>query len=569
MTPIPNSRHQTNSVKADRAATSVKPVSDTFSQDDPLKQTQSLDSPDSPLNSQLDVPLSSLGTRLDQYLDQHLDYWTIAQLCPVGIFRTDAQGNCLYVNQRWCEISGLTAAEAIQGEWSQAVHPDDLDRLVREWQDATESQSAFRSEYRFCRSDGLITWVLGQAVAEIDNQGELAGYIGTITDITDRKQAEAAHLESEERFRATFEQAAVGIAHVDLEGRWLRVNQRFCKIVGYSKEELLQRRYQDMTHPDDLEADFVCVHQLIAGQAPTCVLEKRYLRKDGTPVWIDLTVSLVTHGAASQNPGQQYFLAVIQEITARKQAELALQERAAELEALTMMLTRTTALVEKRNQELDQFAYVASHDLKAPLRAIANLSEWLEEDLAGQLPPDNEQQLRLLRGRVHRMEALINGLLEYSRVGRIEATAETVDVNALLAEVVDTIAPPSTFTIDIAAMPTFTTKALLLRQVFTNLISNAIKHHDRSDGRVSVTVKDQGTEYEFAIADDGPGIDPEYHQKIFTIFQTLEARDTKENTGIGLSIVKKILETEGGTIRVESQEGYGSTFFFTWKKRLT
>lgn len=256
-------------------------------------------------------------------------------------------------------------------------------------------------------------------------------------------------------------------------------------------------------------------------------------------------------------------------ITKTKQAEQSLQQRTEELTRLTTSLMQTTALLQKRNQELDQFAYVTSHDLKAPLRAIASLSEWIEEDLADQIPQENQYQMRLLRGRVRRMEALINGLLEYSRVGRSQTKIFPVNVGSLLKEVIDSLAPPSTFTIEVApGMPILTTKRLPLQQVFSNLIGNGIKHHDRADGYVKISVEDKGKFYEFAISDDGPGIAPEYHEKIFVIFQTLEARDRKENTGIGLSLVKKIVETEGGTISIESTEDAGSTFRFTWLKQL-
>jgi signal transduction histidine kinase len=254
-------------------------------------------------------------------------------------------------------------------------------------------------------------------------------------------------------------------------------------------------------------------------------------------------------------------------INQRQQAELTLQQRAEELTHLNKILAQTTAILQKRNQELDQFAYIASHDLKAPLRAIASLSEWLEEDLGDQLPPDNQHQMHLLRGRVRRMEALINGLLEYSRVGRIHTESSLVNVGVLLQEVIDSLQPPPTFVIDIPpGMPTLRTKRLLLQQVFANLIGNAIQHHSQPGGNVKISVQDQGMWYEFAVADDGPGIAPEYHDKIFVIFQTLESRDHRENTGIGLAIVKKIVETAGGTITLESFLGTGSTFRFTWPK---
>jgi light-regulated signal transduction histidine kinase (bacteriophytochrome) len=251
-----------------------------------------------------------------------------------------------------------------------------------------------------------------------------------------------------------------------------------------------------------------------------------------------------------------------------RQAENKLKARADELAKLnTVFFAKTNVTLENRNRELDQFTYVVSHDLKAPLRAIANLSEWLEEDLEDKLTEDTKKQMDLLRGRVHRMEALINGLLQYSRVGRIKGDLQTVDVGALLAEVLDSLDPPSEFTIKIEGeMPTLVTEPLPLQQVFINLISNAIKHHHRSDGKIIISVKEQEKFYQFAVADDGPGIAPEYHQKIFGIFQTLTARDLQENTGIGLSIVKKIIEHQGGKIRVESTVGQGTTFYFTWPR---
>ena len=172
--------------------------------------------------------------------------------------------------------------------------------------------------------------------------------------------------------------------------------------------------------------------------------------------------------------------------------------------------------------------------------------------------------MNLLRGRVHRMEALINGLLQYSRVGRLETPNSLVSVGDLLAEVVDSLAPTS-ITIEIAPMPTFVTQRLPLQQVFTNLISNAIKHHPRMDGKVRIFVQNLESFYEFVVADDGAGIAPQYHEKIFGIFQTLEPRDKSENTGIGLAIVKKIVESQGGSISLESQEGQGATFRFTWR----
>lgn len=411
--------------------------------------------------------------------------------------------------------------------------------------------------------DRKTIWVDANKIPLTDGAGNVVGILGTFEDITERMHSEAALAESEQRFRATFEQAAVGMAQTTLEGRLIMVNQKLCEIVGYTREELLQMKFQDFTHPEDLKAELESLHQLLARNLETYAIEKRYICKDGMPVWVNLSVSLL------RDPGgNQTLMGVVEDITFRKQAEEALQGRAEELSRTTAILAKTTANLKKRNQELDQFAYVVSHDLKAPLRAIANLSSWIEEDLEDLLTEDTQHQMNLLRGRVHRMEALIEALLQYSRVGRVKSALETVSVASLLEDILDSLAPPASFTIEVEPeMPTLVTERLLLEQVFANLISNAIKHNHRQAGHVKISVKDLGDFYEFAVADDGPGIAPEYHEKVFVIFQTLEARDKVENTGIGLSLVKKTVETQGGTIKLTSQAGQGSTFSFTWPKQ--
>ncbi len=237
------------------------------------------------------------------------------------------------------------------------------------------------------------------------------------------------------------------------------------------------------------------------------------------------------------------------------------------LQRTNRKLERYTRELERSNRELDQFAYVVSHDLKAPLRGIINVSNWLEEDLAGSLQGDNLRQLQLLRNRTERMEALIDGILEYSRVMRVKPEPAEVDVRELLEEVVEDVGPPPGFEVRIGdGMPTLVTQRVRLQQVLTNLIGNGVKYHDRANGRVEVEVRDRGETYEFSVADDGPGIPEDCHEKIFRIFQTLVPRDTQESTGIGLAIVKKIVEEQGGKITVESREGRGSTFRFTWPK---
>lgn len=244
-----------------------------------------------------------------------------------------------------------------------------------------------------------------------------------------------------------------------------------------------------------------------------------------------------------------------------------LQERAIELKRANQKLAQALHRLNQRNQELDAFAYIVSHDLKAPLRGISNLSQWLVEDLQDQLPEDNQEQLRLIQQRVLRMEDLINGVLQYSRAGKQAVEILQVDVLQLLREVIDSLTPPSEFRVELPkTVPQLETQPILLKQVFANLISNAIKYHDRPDGCIQIRCQDQGERLQFTVADDGPGIAPENHQRIFDIFQTLASADKAKGTGLGLTIIKKIVEQQGGTVWVESDLNHGSAFSFTWPR---
>ncbi|QCR22988.1 ATP-binding protein [Pontibacter sp. SGAir0037] len=220
--------------------------------------------------------------------------------------------------------------------------------------------------------------------------------------------------------------------------------------------------------------------------------------------------------------------------------------------------------LQKMNRELDQFAYVVSHDLKAPLRAINNLAEWIQEDLTDP-DPDIQRNLELMRGRVLRMENLINGILDYSKIGRKKLPKTTFEVQQLISEIKDSVVCNSAVSIEIEnSLPRLTTEKILLEQVFTNFISNAIKYNDKPVPQVKIGCHTLNNWVEFYVEDNGPGIPKEFHNKVFGVFQTMEARDTKESTGIGLAIVKKIIDEKGGQIRLDSEEGKGCRFTFSW-----
>ena len=221
----------------------------------------------------------------------------------------------------------------------------------------------------------------------------------------------------------------------------------------------------------------------------------------------------------------------------------------------------------RSNQELQDFAHVAAHDLKVPLRGIGTLADWIASDYADQFDEQGRQQLGLLKRRVTRLTDLINGILHYSEIGRVTNRREIVDLGTLVPETIALLDPPAQIQVVVRAqLPAVVGEKVRLEQVFHNLIDNAIKYMDKPQGRIEIGCTDQGSVWQFGVTDNGPGIEERHFEKIFQMFQTLAPRDQCESTGIGLPIVKKIVELFGGRIWVESKPGVGTTFFFTLPK---
>jgi len=267
-------------------------------------------------------------------------------------------------------------------------------------------------------------------------------------------------------------------------------------------------------------------------------------------------------------------------VRAREEAQRIVEQQAAQLrlqtgslmqheEQLANQLVKSQQLAQAlraSNEELDQFAYATSHDLKAPLRGIINLSTFIEEDLGKDVPPGVKENLELLRGRARRLEALIEGILAYSRAGRVRTKVERVETEALVREVIELIAPPPACAITVKGpMPVLETERVPMQQVFMNLIQNAIKHGCPGGcGNVEVGFEANGEISRFYVRDQGPGIAPEFHERVFGVFQTLAPRDKVEGTGIGLAVVKKLIESRGGSVELASQVGEGASFRFAW-----
>jgi PAS domain S-box-containing protein len=384
-------------------------------------------------------------------------------------------------------------------------------------------------------------------------------YEDSLTSI--RNQAGALEA-GEIRYRSLIEAISEIVWSTDVDGQVVTELPDWGAFTGQSFDEYKGWGWLNAIHPEDQERTAITWTESVRERrlhADEHRLRRydgayRYMRVRGVPI-------LGEDGVVRE------WVGIHTDIDERKRAEEALAQRAEEQARLSDNLSATAVRLEERNRELEQFNYVVSHDLKAPLRAIGSLSEWIEEDLQDQLTDESRRNMDLLRARVYRLEALINGLLQYSRLGQAKLSFELVPVAELLTEVIDSLGPPSGFTVTVEPpMPVLTTDRMLLGQVFTNLIDNAITHHDRPQGQVKITVLEQENFYRFAVSDDGPGIDERFYEKIFAIFQTLEPRDKRESTGIGLALVKRIIERQGGQSWVVSEVGEGSTFYFTWPK---
>jgi signal transduction histidine kinase len=213
---------------------------------------------------------------------------------------------------------------------------------------------------------------------------------------------------------------------------------------------------------------------------------------------------------------------------------------------------------------LNDFAYVVSHDLKAPLRGISSLASWLVSDFADRLGPEGREHLLLISSRVTRLSGLIDAILAYSRAGRERSERLPLEQRPLVLNTIELLAPPAHVQVEVVGdLPALTMNAAKIVQVFQNLLSNAIDFIDKPEGRVRVQCEREGAFWRFCVTDNGPGIEPRHFERIFQLFQTLSSRDDLERTGVGLALVKKIVELEGGRVWLESEVGVGTTFFFT------
>jgi PAS domain S-box-containing protein len=402
------------------------------------------------------------------------------------------------------------------------------------------------------RNEVETTWLSVNTAFLRNVDGTSSGIVSTVSDITAARTQEAALRESEERFRHTVEYAEDGIANVSLDGNFLLVNRRLCEMLGRAEEELVGVSVKTVSHSEDRDITDEQRRQLRTGEKRSVHFEKRYLRRDGKPFWVGLTIGLVR----DQRGEPLYEIAVFNDITERKEAEQALKEAHEELK--------------RSNAELEQFAYVASHDLQEPLRMVSSYTQLLQRRYKEKFDGDANEFMGYIVDGATRMKQLIEDLLAYSRVGTKGKEFRPVEVEAALRRAIANLRAAiseSGASVSNDPLPTIMADDVQLAQLFQNLIGNALKFRSQSVPRIHVSVSERESEYEFAAADNGIGIEPQYFERIFMVFQRLHFKGEYPGTGIGLAICKKVVERHGGRIWVESKPGEGTTFRFTVPKR--
>jgi PAS domain S-box-containing protein len=429
------------------------------------------------------------------------------------------------------------------------VHPDDLLNIEDLEKRILITGKDFEINYRIVFPDGRVKHILDTGGPFLSDKGKILGIQGNVQDVTDLRIAENKINDKSKEIndiRFALDESSI-VTITDKDGILTYVNNKFCKISKFSIEELLgQYHYADVSQ---IHSERI-LHKiwLVVSKGKVWSGELQKIAKDGSYYWVQSTI--VPFLDANNEPYQ--YVSISTDITDKKLSEESLISALVDLE--------------KNNKELDQFAYVVSHDLKAPLRAINNLAEWIVEDMPD-MPEDVKNNLSLLRGRILRMENLINGVLDYSRIGRTKIVNESIDMNLMLSQVIETIVPPEGFEVSVQdGLPEIFSAKILVYQVFSNLISNAVKYSDKPIGKIACLYVELDNFHQFTVQDNGPGIAVEYRERVFGVFQTIEARDKKESTGIGLSIVKKIIEEKGGTIYIESEDDKGTSFIFTLPK---
>lgn len=464
---------------------------------------------------------------------------------PTAMLMVGRDGRIVLANAEAERLFGYRRSELVGGELQRLVpdrfrsrHPDFRESFFG--QPSSRAMGAGRNLFALRKDGTEVPVEIGLNPIETD---EGSFVLSSIVDISERKAAQA-------RFRIAVEASPSGVVMVDAQGRIVLANAETARMFGYAESELVGRSIDELVPSRhaaghrQLRVGYMAeptVRSMGAGR------DLHGRRKDGTefPVEVGLNPIDTSDG--------RLVLSTIVDITQRKQAERQLEEQR---EALA-----------RSNADLSEFASAVSHDLRTPLDGVRNLARFILEDNVGKLPPKSQRHLEQMTQRVDRLARLLESLLEYARASTAAGVSTLVDLRAMVDEIRQLLDPPAGFQIVVDGdLPTIETDRTPLMQVLQNLVNNAIKHHDRASGVVTISGRDLGASIELSIRDDGPGIEPQYREQIFGLFEQLKPRDRVEGSGMGLALVKKIVARRGGTIQILDNADRGVAFVFTWPR---
>ncbi|MEW6125677.1 MAG: PAS domain S-box protein [Acidobacteriota bacterium] len=453
----------------------------------------------------------------------------------------------LYVSPAYEKLWGRPAVElyADFSQWLAGIHPDDRQMALETFANG-RGEGGYDTEYRVARPDGSLIWIRDRGFPIFNERGELIRMSGIAEDITERKHAETALQESEERFRVLFNEKAVASLIIDLRNHSIvDCNEKALELFGYSKVEMLQLGIPDLT-VNETDENVNRIRDEILEIKMNVQIESSMRTQSGE------VLNVLANGSTVQIGGGTFGYCSMIDITDRKRAEDALAKYTEELA--------------RSNKDLEQFAYVASHDLQEPLRAVAGCVQVLQRRYAGRLDDRADELIRHTVDGAERMRILIEDLLAFSRVGTRGGKFATCDSQKSLTDALANLRlaiAESGAQITHGALPLLTADATQLTLLFQNLLSNAIKFRRASAPQIHIEARHQANEWVFSVRDNGIGIEPQYHQRIFGIFQRLHTRHEYPGTGMGLAICKRIVERHSGRIWVESVFGEGGTFYFS------
>ncbi len=489
----------------------------------------------------------------------------LANTAPMFVWIANEQGSHTYCNHQWLQYTGRPFEQETGNGWQENIHPDDLACVLETAQQARQNMQPFQVEYRLKNALGDYHWLQHHGIPRFTENGQFIGHVGTCTDIHERKKHEDLLNQSEEFAFSTLNSLPTGIAILDNQGNIITYNKTWQELLYQSEltdpisQSFFNLLKNKMMLPEDAEDAVIGIKQVIDGESPLYTQEYS-ANIQGNIRWFTLR--------ASSFIGSDPAKVVISEedITPRKETEEKLKELANKLL--------------QSNRELQDFALVASHDLQEPLRKIIAFNERLQAALDKRVDQKSQQYLERINHSVLRMKALIDDLLIYSRVTTKAKPFSSIDLNKVVKEVLTDLemkVEEHQAIIHVEPLPTIEADPLQMRQLFQNLLSNALKFNqtgippeikiyceqpDILTDAHSELKRLPDNKCRFIVEDNGIGFDEKYIDRIFTMFQRLHSQNDYQGTGIGLSICRKIVERHGGTITATSSPGHGSKFIF-------